>query len=160
MSVDERAADRLIWLEAQEAPVDRASRLAARIWAALWPKLLAIAIVLAVWELIHLSGWKKLIFPGPSATLSNLWGQLGTGLLWHAIATTLQRAGDRFWRARLDVLRARGAGGAGKAAPGGRRVADYRAADDAVDRVVPVRDHPVRDLDPGHPVRDHPRCRP
>src|SRR6202167_4466768 len=92
MSVDERAADRLIWLEAQEAPADRASRLAARVWAALWPKLLAIAIVLAVWELIHLSGWKKLIFPGPSATLSNLWGQLGTGLLWHAIATTLQRA--------------------------------------------------------------------
>ena len=92
MSVDERAADRLIWLEAQEAPADRASRLVARVWAALWPKLLAIAIVLAVWELIHLSGWKKLIFPGPSATLSNLWGQLGTGLLWHAIATTLQRA--------------------------------------------------------------------
>src|ERR1700683_1833863 len=91
MSVDERAADRLIWLEAQEAPADRASRLVARVWAALWPKLLAIAIVLAVWELIHLSGWKKLIFPGPSATLSNLWGQLGTGLLWHAIATPRQR---------------------------------------------------------------------
>ena len=85
-------AERLVWLEAQEAPSDRASRLAARAWAALWPKVLAIAIVLAVWELIHLSGWKKEIFPGPGVTLSNLWDQLGTGLLWHAIATTLQRA--------------------------------------------------------------------
>src|ERR1700728_3342443 len=88
-------AERLAWLEAQEAetPADqRGRRLANRAWTALWPKVLAIAIVLAVWQLIHLSGWKKLIFPGPSATLSNLWGQLGTGLLWHAIATTLQRA--------------------------------------------------------------------
>jgi NitT/TauT family transport system permease protein len=84
--------ERLVWLEAQEAPSDRASRLASRAWGALWPKVLAIAIVLAVWELIHLSGWKKEIFPGPGVTLANLWDQLGTGLLWHAIATTLQRA--------------------------------------------------------------------
>ncbi len=85
-------AERLVWLESQEAPSDRASRLASRVWAALWPKVLAIAIVLVIWELIHLSGWKKEIFPGPGVTLSNLWDQLGTGLLWHAIATTLQRA--------------------------------------------------------------------
>ena len=30
--------------------------------------------------------------PGPGATLSNLWDQLQTGLLWHAIATTAERA--------------------------------------------------------------------
>ena len=48
--------------------------------------------MLAVWQLIHLSGWKKAIFPGPGATLSNLWHQLQTGLLWQAIATTAQRA--------------------------------------------------------------------
>jgi NitT/TauT family transport system permease protein len=65
---------------------------AARIWAALWPKVLAIGIVLVIWELIHLSGWKKEIFPGPGVTLANLWDQLNGGLLWHAIATTLQRA--------------------------------------------------------------------
>ncbi|MBV8430722.1 MAG: hypothetical protein JO244_06145, partial [Solirubrobacterales bacterium] len=79
-------AERLAWLEAQEAEPDqrgaKGRRLAARAWAALWPKLLAIAIVLAVWQLIHVSGWKKLIFPGPAATLSNLWDQLGTALLW------------------------------------------------------------------------------
>jgi len=104
MSVNQTSpayAERLAWLEAQEAPSDRASRLASRAWAALWPKVLAIAIVLVVWELIHLSGWKKEIFPGPGVTLSNLWDQLGTGLLWHAIATTLQRAAVGFGLAVL-----------------------------------------------------------
>jgi len=63
-----------------------------KLWAAAWPKLLAIALVLAIWQLIHLSGWKKLVLPGPSATLANLWDQLRAGLLWHAIGTTVQRA--------------------------------------------------------------------
>ncbi len=88
-------AERLAWLEAQEAetPTDqRGRRLANRAWTALWPKVLAIAIVLAVWQLIHVSGWKKLIFPGPAGTLSDLWGQLQTGLLWRAIAITSERA--------------------------------------------------------------------
>jgi sulfonate transport system permease protein len=87
-------AERLAWLEAQEAdPPDQCGRrLAARGWAALWPKLLAVAIVLATWQLIHLSGWKKLIFPGPGGTLSDLWDQARTSLLWHAIGTTAERA--------------------------------------------------------------------
>jgi NitT/TauT family transport system permease protein len=66
--------------------------IATRAWRAAWPKLAAIALVLAVWELIHLTGWKKLIFPAPGATLASLRDQLGTGLLWHAIGTTLSRA--------------------------------------------------------------------
>ena len=85
--------EKLTWLESLEAPSDqRSRRLAARAWSGLWPIGLAILIVLAVWQLIHLSGWKKAIFPGPGATLSNLWHQLETGLLWHAIATTAERA--------------------------------------------------------------------
>ena len=88
-------AERLAWLEALEAETpteQRGRRLLVRGWAALWPKVLAIAIVLAVWQLIHVSGWKKAIFPGPGATLANLWDQLHTGLLWHAIGTTAERA--------------------------------------------------------------------
>jgi NitT/TauT family transport system permease protein len=88
-------AERLAWLEALDTEPQagqRGRRLATRAWAAFWPKALAIAIVLAVWELIHVSGWKKEIFPGPGATLANLWDQLHTGLLWHAIATTAGRA--------------------------------------------------------------------
>jgi NitT/TauT family transport system permease protein len=71
---------------------NRSSALAARAWAGLWPKVLAIALVIVVWELIHLTGWKKYVFPGPGITLSNLWDQAQTGLLWHAIRDTLQRA--------------------------------------------------------------------
>jgi NitT/TauT family transport system permease protein len=88
-------AERLAWLEAQEAEppsAERSRRLVVRGWAALWPKVLAVAIVLAVWQLIHVSGWKKEIFPGPGGTLSGLWDQLHTRLLWHAIATTCERA--------------------------------------------------------------------
>jgi NitT/TauT family transport system permease protein len=84
---------RLTYLESLEAPSDQRGRhLANRAWGGVWPVVLAIVIVLALWQLIHLSGWKKAIFPGPGATLSNLWHQLGTGLLWHAIATTAERA--------------------------------------------------------------------
>ena len=88
-------AEKLAWLEAQEAETpdeQRGRRLAVRAWTVLWPKVLAIAIVLAIWELIHVSGWRKLIFPGPGGTLSDLWGQLRTELLWQAIAITSERA--------------------------------------------------------------------
>ena len=65
---------------------------ARRIWGAVWPKLAAIALVWVVWELIHLTGWKHYVLPGPGVTLSNLWQQAQTGLLWHAIGDTLMRA--------------------------------------------------------------------
>ena len=85
--------ERLTYLESLEAPSDqRRRRLGTRAWGALWPVGLAILIVLAVWQLIHVSGWQSAIFPGPGETLSNLWQQLQTGLLWHAIATTAVRA--------------------------------------------------------------------
>jgi NitT/TauT family transport system permease protein len=90
-------AEKLAWLESMEAPGSGASeqrgrKLAKRAWASLWPKALAVIIVLAIWQIIHISGWKKDIFPGPGGTLANLGDQLKTGLLWHAIATTLERA--------------------------------------------------------------------
>jgi NitT/TauT family transport system permease protein len=61
-------------------------------WAVLWPKLAAVALVWVVWELVHLTGWKKYVLPGPGVTLSNLWDQAQTGLLWHAVGDTLMRA--------------------------------------------------------------------
>jgi NitT/TauT family transport system permease protein len=74
------------------APPRNTPRLAVGAWNAAWPKALAIVIVLAIWQLIHISGWKKAIFPAPGPTLANLWDQLQHGLLWHAIGTTAQRA--------------------------------------------------------------------
>jgi NitT/TauT family transport system permease protein len=88
-------AERLAYLESLEveSPGDqRSHRFTTRFWNGLWPVALAIAIVLVLWQVIHLSGWKKEIFPGPGTTLANLWDQLKTGLLWHAIGTTAYRA--------------------------------------------------------------------
>ena len=88
-------AERLAYLESLEAqaPSDQSGRRwLVRGWTVLWPKVLAIIIVLAIWQLIHVSGWKKEIFPAPSGTLTDLGDQLRTGLLWHAIATTGERA--------------------------------------------------------------------
>jgi NitT/TauT family transport system permease protein len=67
-------------------------RLAIRLWNILWPKVLAIALVLGVWELITLSGYNKFIFPATGPTLVNLWDQAKTVALWKAIGDTLQSA--------------------------------------------------------------------
>jgi sulfonate transport system permease protein len=68
-------------------------RVPERIWAAAWPKLLALAIALGAWQLAYASGWKSpAVFPGPGTVLADLWGQAQHGVLWSAIATTLRRA--------------------------------------------------------------------
>jgi NitT/TauT family transport system permease protein len=73
-------------------PAADPGRIARKAWAAAWPKLLAIALVLAVWELVILSGWKHYVLKGPAPVLSNLWSQLVHGQLWGIIGTTLQTA--------------------------------------------------------------------
>ena len=62
------------------------------IWAVVWPKLLAIGLVLGIWEIIHLTGWKKYVLPGPATVFANLWGQMQHALLWQAIGITMHRA--------------------------------------------------------------------
>jgi NitT/TauT family transport system permease protein len=89
------ASDTLLGLDALDvaAPAPRDSGEVARsTWSWLWPKIAALAIVYVIWELVHLSGWKKLVLPGPGVTLSNLWAQAHTSLLWQAIGTTMERA--------------------------------------------------------------------
>jgi sulfonate transport system permease protein len=81
-------------LELAEAKNTR--RLARRSWSAIWPKLLAIAIVLAVWQLFYLSNWHgdtaDHLVKGPAAGIANLWDQFTTAQLWQAIETTVQTA--------------------------------------------------------------------
>src|ERR1700749_2763447 len=42
--------------------------------------------------MIHLTGWKKVVLPGPGVTLTNLWEQAKAGLLWHAVGDPVLRA--------------------------------------------------------------------
>jgi NitT/TauT family transport system permease protein len=67
-------------------------RLVRKAWAVAWPKLLAIALVLAIWELVTLSGWKKYVLKGPGPVFSNLWQQMQHGMLWATIGWTLRSA--------------------------------------------------------------------
>ena len=86
-------ASALAGLDSLEAvPVGRHSWSTRSIWAAVWPKLLAIALVLGVWELIHLSGWKQYVLPGPAPVFANLWHQMQHAELWQAIEITMRRA--------------------------------------------------------------------
>lgn len=65
----------------------------ARIWAWIWPKALAILLVLAVWQLIYWSGWRPpYVFPSPAETLAQLGEMIGTERFWSAVGTTLIRA--------------------------------------------------------------------
>jgi NitT/TauT family transport system permease protein len=73
-------------------PAADPGRIARKAWAAAWPKLLAIALVLAVWELVTLSGWKHLVLKGPGPVFSDLWGQMQHAMLWQTIGWTLRSA--------------------------------------------------------------------
>jgi NitT/TauT family transport system permease protein len=71
-------------------------RFVRRSWSAIWPKLLAIALVLVVWELFYLYNFNgdsaDHLVPGPVAGIANLWDQFTTAQLWQAIETTVQTA--------------------------------------------------------------------
>jgi NitT/TauT family transport system permease protein len=64
-------------------------RLVRRSWSAIWPKLLAIVIVLVVWELFYLYNFNgdsaDHLVKGPVAGIANLWGQVTTAQLWQAV---------------------------------------------------------------------------
>ncbi len=49
----------LAGLDALELAVPPKKSRAARIWSALWPKLGAVAIALAFWQLVYMSGWRS-----------------------------------------------------------------------------------------------------
>ncbi|MEJ7583818.1 MAG: ABC transporter permease [Acidimicrobiales bacterium] len=73
---------------------DRRSN-AARFWSAAWPKLAAVAIGLALWQLVVLSGWRdETILPGPVKVLDRFWEFLRTGEFTNStiLQKTIQRA--------------------------------------------------------------------
>ncbi len=68
------------------------ARLARKAWATAWPKLLAVALVLAIWQVVHLTGWKHLVLQSPALVLSDLWQLVRHGQLWAAMGVTLKQA--------------------------------------------------------------------
>ena len=75
------------------APARDKGALGRRIWRGAWPKLLAVALVVAVWQLVVLSGWKpEYVLPGPAAVLSDLKDLVVTGDFWDGVRLTMTRA--------------------------------------------------------------------
>ncbi len=87
-----RPGAELAGLDALDLPgVGDRSRLA-RFWSATWPKLAAIGLVVAGWQVTVLSGWKpEYVLPGPWAVTQELADQVATSSFWHAILTTMRR---------------------------------------------------------------------
>jgi sulfonate transport system permease protein len=68
-----------------------------RVWAWSWPKLLAVGLVLAAWQVVVWSGWRpEYVLPGPIPTLQAVRDMMGTDRFWSAIATTMTRAVSGF----------------------------------------------------------------
>jgi NitT/TauT family transport system permease protein len=86
--------DRINGLDALDtAPARDPGQVGRRIWRSAWPKLLAIAIVLAVWQLVAISGWKpSYILPGPGPVFKDLGNLVTTGDFWDGVRLTMLRA--------------------------------------------------------------------
>jgi NitT/TauT family transport system permease protein len=81
----------LAGLDALELYVPPRRSHASRIWAAIWPKLGAVAIALLLWQIVVWSGWKPVyVLPGPVAVFQSLFDNLGDYI--SAAVTTLERA--------------------------------------------------------------------
>ena len=88
-----RSRSEVAGLDALETQARPRTSTARRAWAAIWPKALAIGIVLVVWEAVVWTGWRPAyVLPPPSAVLARLGEEAGSIDLWTAIAVTLRRA--------------------------------------------------------------------
>jgi NitT/TauT family transport system permease protein len=64
-----------------------------RVWSWLWPKLAAVALSLAVWQVVVWSGWQPdYVLPGPVPVFERLAQDLGNGNFDLGIAVTMRRA--------------------------------------------------------------------
>jgi len=63
-----------------------------RLWRATWPKLIAFALILLVWQSAVWAHWKPYILQSPTEAARQLWEQLGTSLFWQACWVTAQQA--------------------------------------------------------------------
>jgi NitT/TauT family transport system permease protein len=88
------AADRLCGLDALElAPERSRGALGRRLWAGAWPKLLAVAMAVAVWQAVVLAEWKpEYVLPGPATVFGELGTLVTTGDFWTGVRLTMVRA--------------------------------------------------------------------
>lgn len=80
-------------LDALERGPSARQKFLARAWSGTWPKVLAIAIVFAIWQIVYWSGWRDpWVLPDPATALGQLKEFLTEGTFWKAIGITMSRA--------------------------------------------------------------------
>ena len=85
--------DALAALELPEVTPTRPGTAWSRGWAAAWPRLAAVVVILVVWQVLVWIQWRPAyVFPPAEAVFSRLARDFGTPEFWGAVATTLRRA--------------------------------------------------------------------
>ena len=80
-------------LDLAEVAPRSARDLGGRAWSWLWPKLVAIAIVVGAWQVVVWSGWRPdYVLPGPVAVFQRLADDLSHTDFYVGVAITLRRA--------------------------------------------------------------------
>ena len=86
-------AGELSVLDKLETTPRPARRFPLQVWRGAWPRLAAVAIALAVWQAVVLSGWRPdYLLPGPVPVLRRLAADLTQPVFYGAMAITLERA--------------------------------------------------------------------
>ena len=89
-------------LDALEAPTASRESTLRRAWSSAWPKVLAVLIVLALWQLVVMTRWRpEFVLPSPVDVLGRLWNEMQKPTIWGAIATTLRRG---IWGFALAIV--------------------------------------------------------
>jgi len=92
-----RLADELAGLDVLELPLSPHRDRLGALWSATWPKLAAVGIVLALWQLVvSLRLWPDYVLPGPLTVLGRLATELTGSVLPQATLITLRRAAIGF----------------------------------------------------------------
>jgi NitT/TauT family transport system permease protein len=90
-------ARELAGLDALELPIRPRIGSAKRVWEGAWPKIAAAAILLGLWQLVVLTGFKpSYLLPGPVTVFERLAAELAGNDLLVAIGITLRRAAVGF----------------------------------------------------------------
>jgi NitT/TauT family transport system permease protein len=91
MAVDEREiAELSTGLDNLEIPLERKQSRARRLWRATWPKLLAVGIVWAVWQVLYWTEWKPhYALPSPGDAVQSIFDN------WSVVSTAIQNTLER-----------------------------------------------------------------
>ena len=94
---DDRLDAELAGLDALELAGATRRPLHRRLLSAAWPKVAAVVLALALWQLVVASGWRpRFVLPPPADVWDALREQAAEGTLWTALRVTLRRAAVGF----------------------------------------------------------------